>query len=383
MQREIVSPRPDWQRKVEEQNFTFHTAGRKPEGNTIYGTYWKEDVCYSFTAAEIDHLYDATEKLNDMCLTAVEAVCHDQRLFDMLHLPEQYHGYIRKSWVRRDPHVMGRFDLAYEPESGSIKMLEYNADTPTLAIETSLVQHFWRTEVKPDADQFNSFEERLSERWYEIATKVPEDETFYFASLDDNDEEREHEAYFMTLANDAGLRTKFIAMKDIGLHPNGFFCDLDDRPIRFLHKLYPWEWLETEDFGPMWAKFDIAVLEPVWKMILSNKGILPVLWELFPEHEFLLEASTKPLVGPHIAKPIFGREGANIEIMGAPGGKTGGFYADNPYVYQALANLGEFDGHKTVLGSWVVGNNAAGLIIREGTEAIIQNTSPVVPHYFR
>ena len=32
------------------------------------------------------------------------------------------------------------------------------------------------------------------------------------------------------------------------------------------------------------------MIEPSWKLILGNKAILPLLWEMFPEHKNLLPA---------------------------------------------------------------------------------------------
>ena len=47
-----------------------------------------------------------------------------------------------------------------------------------------------------------------------------------------------------------------------------------------------------------------------------------------------------------------------------------------------LAPLPEFGGRYPVLGSWVVGDQAAGLCIREGRSLITTNMSHFVPHCF-
>ena len=57
-----------------------------------------------------------------------------------------------------------------------------------------------------------------------------------------------------------------------------------------MFKLYPWEWLFREDFGASLAGSPTRWLEPPWKAILSNKGILPLLWAMFPRHPNLLPA---------------------------------------------------------------------------------------------
>ncbi len=124
-------------------------------------------------------------------------------------------------------------------------------------------------------------------------------------------------------------------------------------------------------------------------MLLSNKAILPVLWSLYPGHPLLLPAyfeEDNPLMdGAYIAKPILSREGANIKLV-RPGQKdvaTGGAYHSYPVIYQGVANLRPFnDEHHVVIGSWTVGEKAAGMIIRESSSPIVINSSRVVPHYF-
>ena len=128
------------------------------------------------------------------------------------------------------------------------------------------------------------------------------------------------------------------------------------------------------------------MLEPAWKMILSNKGILPVLWELYPDHPLLLPAfdDPAPLGGSHVRKPLLGREGANVTIVrgGAVVAQSDGAYADDGFVYQRIADMPSFDDNHPVLGVWVVDHEAAGLGIREDRSQVTGNLSRFVPHYF-
>ena len=61
MKREILVPRIDWPRKVEELGFHFHT---------IDGVYWDERACYRFTSAQVDKLELATGELQSRCIDA-------------------------------------------------------------------------------------------------------------------------------------------------------------------------------------------------------------------------------------------------------------------------------------------------------------------------
>ena len=188
----------------------------------------------------------------------------------------------------------------------------------------------------------------------------------------------------------------------------GQFVDLEDTPIGALFKIVPWEWLLADRFGPQLANAvhqgRLTVIEPAWKMIPANKAILAVLWEMFPNHPNLLPAFMDPRAfAPGttvVAKPLLGREGANISIavMGkdgapadAPLAAMDGAYGAEGYVYQALAPLAESPGvdsrgrdvvHHAVVGSWLIDGASRGIGLREDTGLITHNRSRFVPHLF-
>lgn len=54
---------------------------------------------------------------------------------------------------------------------------------------------------------------------------------------------------------------------------------------------YPKEWLITEIDQDVLVKYDFKQLksvEPWWKLIIANKAILPLLWQMYPNHPNLL-----------------------------------------------------------------------------------------------
>jgi glutathionylspermidine synthase len=190
--------------------------------------------------------------------------------------------------------------------------------------------------------------------------------------------------YLRDTAIQAGLDAPAIDIADIGWDGKRF-VDLDDKPIAALFKLYPWEWLTREEFGPHLLARTMRVIEPAWKMVLSNKAILPVLWEMFPDHPNLLPASFEPgrFATDYVKKPIYSREGANVsinargELIEAPGE-----YGEEGFIWQAYQRLPRFGANHTVIGSWIVGEEPAGIGIREDESPITRNTSRFVPHYF-
>jgi glutathionylspermidine synthase len=140
--------------------------------------------------------------------------------------------------------------------------------------------------------------------------------------------------------------------------------------------------LIRDDFGKNVLAARTAWLEPAWKMILSNKAILPLLWKLNPDSPFLVPASFDPLEGDYVRKPIHAREGANITVIkdGQTAIETDGPYESKACVYQQLIPLKSFDDRYPVLGSWIVNGWACGLGIREDETMITGNASRFIPH---
>jgi len=375
MRRTLITPRPDWQRKVEERGLAWHSSDQ---------VYWNESACYEFTAKEVDLLEAATNELEKMTLEAAQYII-DHRLYARMGIPENAVPLIETSWEAEPPSLYGRFDLAYDGRNPP-KLLEYNADTPTSLLEAAVVQWYWLEDVFPKRDQFNSIHERLVALWKELAPYLP-DATIHFCSMDDV-EDGMTVTYLEDTARQAGLKTSAFPIAEVGWDGRAFVGP-DNQPLGAVFKLYPWEWMVHEEFGRHLATAPTLWIEPAWKMLLSNKGILPVLWQLFPRHPYLLEASFDGpgLMMSWVRKPLLGREGANITLH-RPGQdlETGGDYGEEGFIYQALAPITEFDGAYPVLGSWVIGheegNSAAGMGVREADTPIITNLSRFVPHVF-
>lgn len=371
MKRITITPRPNWQQRLESTGLIFHS---------LHGQqYWDENVCYSFTSAEIDELERVTNALHEACTAAVQRVI-ERHEFARLKIPEHYIELILDSWNNDERSLYGRLDLAFDGTS-SPKLLEYNADTPTAILEAAVSQWYWLHDVFPRNDQFNSMHERLIARWRQLGITTP----IYFSCLKDSEEDFCNLKYLRDTAMQAGLQTAQIYVENIGWNrKKGRFVDLEENPIDNLFKLYPWEWMFSDEFGPMLLEKTMRVIEPPWKLILSNKGILAILWEMFPSHPNLLPTYFEP--GPlgksYAMKPIYSREGANVVLRhGDEKLSVSGTYGTEGYVFQELHLLPQFDGNFAVIGSWVIGEEAAGIGIREDTNPITQNTSRFVPHF--
>ncbi|MFD0857041.1 glutathionylspermidine synthase family protein [Actinomadura adrarensis] len=382
MRRERSTPRPDWPQKVEEHGLAFHQEAHPAH---LTRPYWDESVHYVFEMDEVLALEEVVEELHRMCLEVVDHVVTTGR-YNVLGIPDWVAPLIEESWRRRDPHLYGRFDLCYDG-TGPAKLLEYNADTPTALVESSIVQWFWLQEVFPGDDQWNSIHERLVDRWKEIVAGrlVKGPAHFAWTHGDETGEEVMTIAYMQETAQEAGLPGIAIAMEDIGWDTRRErFVDLRDDEIRTVCKLYPWEWIVDEPFGKHIAGTSTRWIEPIWKMVLSNKALLVLLWELFPGHPNLLPTylNTPSDLTAFVQKPLLGREGASMRIVTGDGGeqRTAGRYGKEGYVFQEFCPLPEFDGEHPVLGAWVVHDESAGLGIRETAGLITDDTSSFVPH---
>ncbi len=383
MQRFLTTERTNWRDLAEKLGFIFHTMYGEP--------YWDETRYYAFTLDQIENdLEDPSEALHFMCLEAVDLVIGDEEWLRKLQIPPVYWDWIAASWKRRDPSIYGRFDLAYDGNAPA-KLLEYNADTPTSLYESAFFQWLWLEdkirsgEFPTSADQYNSIQDKLIERFgalFEAGSIV------HFASCKDTDEDRQTVRYIEDCASQAGLTPKFVYVEDIGIDVDGRYADSNEVLIESLFKLYPWEEMFRERFGKQLVKSTTDFLEPPWKSILSNKGLLPLLWSLFPDHPNLLPAyfeddpNKSAIEQAYVRKPLFSREGANIDVIreGQETISVDGTYGEEGYILQAFTEIPKFGEDYTVIGSWMIGEDSVGIGIREDRSIVTKDLSRFVPH---
>jgi glutathionylspermidine synthase len=382
MKRVPISPRPQWHDAVRKLGLIYDIL---PNGQP----YWNESAYYHFSSAEIHTLETASNTLQALCLKAAQHII-DRGRYAELGIPPEAVPVIEWAWNAEPPAVYGRFDLAYDG-SGPPKLLEYNADTPTALLEASVIQWQWLQErlTVLDPQQFNDIHEHLVAKWKQLLEYVTGNPLYFTHIADPSFEDMMTVSYLRDTAEEAGFKTAGILIKDVGWNSrHRTFVDLANQHIVSLFKLYPWEWLVREGFGPhLLASYQqMQWIEPIWKMLLSNKGILPILWELNPGHPNLLEAhfSTPQGLKSYVRKPLLSREGANIELIrdGKTLLATPGRYGTEGFVCQAVAEVQPFDGNYPVVGSWMIDQTPRGIGIRESRELVTNNLSCFVPHLF-
>jgi glutathionylspermidine synthase len=375
--------RPDWKEKADRLGFTYHHMdGRR---------YWDERAYYAFTLEEIEAGIEApAAEIHAMCLDLVDEVVKSEALMARLAIPETSRDDVADSWAAKAPSLYGRFDFAYDG-SGPAKLFEYNADTPTSIYESAAFQWLWLEDLiasgalPKDADQFNSLYEKLKARFAEL---FPGGGFIHFAGDAESVEDRQNLRYLEDIAAQAGLEPKFVPIDQIGVDANGKLVDQDNYIVHALFKLYPWEEMLREPYAAHLKTSGAMFLEPAWKAVVSNKGLLPLLWDRNQGHPNLLPAFFEDdtraanLGNSYVRKPLFSREGANIELVDAgrrsPVLDQG--YGEEGHIRQALHPLTRFDSAYPVVGAWMVGDEPAGIGIREDRSKVTKNMSRFVPH---
>ena len=313
------------------------------------------------------------------------------KFLDRLGIPETFWDYIAESWKNGDKNLLGRMDLSYNG-NGPAKLLEYNADTPTTLYETAVFQWEWLEHaldkglIPENCDQLNDVHESMVGAFSNLGL----DGLTHFACNQEIEDDKGTLDYIEECAREAGVKSSWINMEEIGIDDAGRFTDLDNHNINTLVKLYPWEWLMEEEFGSNIKTSGTKFIEPPWKAILANKGLLPLLWGMFEDHPNLLpsffedDPSSSSLIDSesYVRKPLLSRQGANIEIIenGKVVIKSEGPYADDLHIVQGFEPLPEFEGRYPLVGCWMVASKPVGLCIREDNTLVTGTGANVLPH---
>jgi glutathionylspermidine synthase len=375
---------------LDEIGFTWHTDSD--------GTKYVSDELVTITQDEANAYYEAGNELYDMYVEAAEYVIENDLFFD-LGIPFNLIETIKKSWESDVHwHIYGRFDLAGGINGTPIKLIEFNADTPTALFETALLQWALLKENNMDeASQFNTLYEAISENFKRLITMDEDTSSFeenydgwkiLFSSIEGNDEEEATTRLLQQMASDAGFNTSFEYLNNVKFDEEGIF-DADDNPYEYWFKLYPWEDIAHDEpelattLANIMQNQKAIILNPAYTLLFQSKGMMKILCDLFPTSPYLLKTSFEPLNGvKQVEKCVFGREGANTKIIDANGEvevEIDGPYDNYKKIYQEYV---EFDkdtnGSKYQAGVFFA-YEACALSFRKGGE-VMDNMSKFVGH---
>lgn len=387
IQTEIVKPISN--AVMEEVGMAWHTDSD--------GTPYIMNEIIAVTQDEAEAYYTAANELYDMYVQAAQHVI-DNELFLELDIPFNLVSQIKRSWERDELHLYGRFDLAGGIDGLPIKLIEFNADTPTSLFESAVVQ--WallKANGMDEESQFNNVYEAIQKNFQRLLTGEDDPANFanyyqyqniLFSSIAGLPEDERTTRFLQQMAADAGFQTEYCYMNEAAFSDKGVFNQSNTR-FDYWFKLYPWEDIALQTDGITGLLEDISrnqactILNPAYTLLFQSKGIMKVLYELFPQSPYLLETRTQPLQGKkQVSKTMFGREGANTTILDTAGRvlkSLGGEYDNYRKVYQEFAEFPQDREGRSYQAGVFYAWEGCGLGFRRGWE-ILDDMSKFVSH---
>lgn len=372
---------------LEKAGFSWHTD--------TDGSSYIDDEIISISEAEANAYYEACNELYDMYVAAAEYVIENELLSE-IGIPFNLHQIVKDSFENDVHwHIYGRFDLAGGLDGKPIKLIEFNADTPTSLFESSFLQWLLLEKNGINSDkQFNDIYDALVDNFKRLVVldgDLDEFKKYYegwkilFSSISGNDEEEITTKFLQSAADEAGFKTAFEYIENVSFSEDGVF--IGDENYEYFFKLIPWESIaiEESELAMLLTKIvqnqKAIILNPAYTLIFQSKKILSILWKLYPNHPLLLETKNSPLNKNQVKKPTFGREGANVEVLDSELNildSKDGEYINNGFVYQEYVDFLEHNGYKYQAGVFFA-YEACGLGFRKA-KGIIDNMSKFVAH---
>ena len=351
---------------------------------------------------EANAYYEATNELYDMFAEAGQYVI-DNDLFHELNIPFNLVEIIKESWENEVHwHLYSRFDLAGGIDGKPIKLIEFNADTPTSLFETAIIQ--WAMLKKnglDEASQFNNLYEALKDNFKRIITlnsDIEKFEEYYsklgwkilFSSISSSYEDINTTKLLQHIATEAGFNTDFEFIENVQFNDEGIYKN--DELFEFWFKLIPWENIAIEEselaliLTQIIADKKAIIFNPAYTLMFQSKGFMKILWDLYPNHPLLLETSFEPLIGKkQVEKRCFGREGANVKIINADQSideQTSGDYEGHKAIYQEYVEFPKDSNGNSYQAGVFYAYEACALGFRRGGK-ILNNMSKFVGHIIK
>ncbi|WP_086296458.1 glutathionylspermidine synthase family protein [Campylobacter devanensis] len=375
---------------LESIGFGWHTD--------LDGSRYISNELVSITQDEAEAFYEATNELYDMYVAAAEYVINND-LFHELGIPFNLVDTIKASWENDVHwHIYGRFDLAGGIDGKPIKLIEFNADTPTSLFETAIIQ--WamlKFNNLDEAAQFNDVYEALVENFKRLVTLQEDTSRFdeyyegwkiLFSSIAGSVEDENTTRLLESAARDAGFECDFAFASEVSFDDeNGIFWN--EQNWEYWFKLIPWEMIAIDESDLALIIKNIIknqkaiILNPAYTLLFQSKGIMKILWDLYPNHPLLLESSFEPLKGKkQVKKPFLAREGANVSIINSDGSieiQNDGEYASGKFLYQEFADFAKDENGDSYQAGMFFAFEGCALGFRKGKD-IIDNYSKFVGH---
>lgn len=345
-----------------------------------------------------------------------------------LGFPKETLAYIKVKSIPQE-YIIGRLDFVVN--GTSIKLLEFNADTPTFIKETFhansyICRHFDLENPNEECTQLLHMEMRkaIASSWG--ALNKPGTPKIVFTSHDDHIEDKWTTRY---LQEQLDLPSEYVSldnlrivtddvMEDEDVLHAGLYTPLGERIDILYRQTYPVEHLVNDkdpisgdDVGQALMKLveqgHLSILNPPSAFLLQSKAVQALIWGLHEEQKFFTDSEhaiiqryflptyLEPDVfierqKPFVKKPCFGREGDTVEIFNGLGDltleETMKTYSDTLPIFQEfcplpVSNITTTKGTKEahlMVGCFLINKSAGAIGIRAGSE-ITNNESYFLP----
>lgn len=380
-----LPPRPDT--LIESEGYGWFVKGENID-------YLASDAIL-LHAQEAETLYNAAEECLDLYQEALAHVARQDQ-WSKLRIPSSIVRLIRHDLERKIPHICGRIDFAGGIGNFPIKLLEFNADTPTSLPESAYFQKWQVEAIEKEYDgQLNYLIEDLTEAFAALKAQFPDKPPLLLLTGLGFVEDRLNLMVIKDAAQRAGFEVDYADLESVVFADDGVYLQSDAGYVQypFLYKLVPWETIILREpelldiLIRLSIEHDLIILNPSYSLAFQAKHMLSVLYELFPDHPLLLptfDLEARVRGRQYVRKVNFGRMGENIQIIATSGqilAKTTGDFGHFSKIYQEFAEMyQDEDGDIYQPSMYVVRGKSSCLNVRRRDGLIIDDDAEFVPH---
>jgi glutathionylspermidine synthase len=350
-------------------------------------------------------LRTAAERLGGVYARTAEILLNcDDELLAELGLPEAAWSAVRASLPSLLPTLIGRFDFAATP--AGIKMLEFNAETPTDIVEAFYVNEkvcqFFDV-INPNHDLEKKIAPAFERAILEYSRSGNAVARIVFSSVEWHDEDAGTTRY---LLNQSGLAARFVPLSQLRVYDDRLqvWDGQNHTPIDLMYRLHPLEKLAEEQDGDGYptgrhvleivAGQKLALINPPAAMLAQSKATQALIWSLHEDGSFFTPTEHEAIADhmlptyfenrfqgrcAYVTKPIYGREGGAVTVFGADGVAWARDeelnYWEQPVVYQQYVELpkhtvetlhGLYCG-RIIYGTFLLDGSGSGIVCRVGS----------------
>ncbi|OMJ94861.1 hypothetical protein SteCoe_1888 [Stentor coeruleus] len=299
----------------------------------------------------------ATMECSFMLNRATNKVVNSPELMEKFGLPQWTWDMIKDSWNfywnSKGKTITGRLEFAFKGRN--VKLVDFYGDTlyglaEAVKIQDKLAGHL-------DCTMGDSPSVKLKEGLITHVKSCFKD--FVHICTDSKQEHLSIAHFIQNIIRECGLDSKILVDLDFSKDTEGNFYDQQGVQIKSIWKIWDWETVLADYENPrqenevkisdLLLSKNVFVLEPLWKLVTSNRALKAVMNEINPNHGYLLDAKWDlPL----------DTQGKNYLPLQCGYKKLSSSQEHTIYVEEFLSE--EFEGIKPIICSWPVARYLTG-----------------------